>query len=265
MGCLGSKTGGNSKQSQREVASCPPHAARNVEENLAEEEDDEDGDQEATEPEPPKQSHKLPWSREASKWRWLLRTTHSLVASCLYVASTWVRAPNLPVLLQFFLALLLTPPLTLAYHFLSLNKAGGYYDTYIEMFTEFPQHVKDILRRDAPQYQDEIEHERLDGIVRTVNGLETGVIFLTVSWLGAMLSGARQSTGFASDFVWRCIETAVFFLLHRLIGGNMFEGRYYGLIQPEAMWYFECVLSDPPTSRVDCRMMPVLQHPDPPY
>jgi hypothetical protein len=169
------------------------------------------------------------------------------------------------VLLQFFLALLLTPPLTLGYHFLSLNKAGGYYDTYIEMFTELPQHVKDILRRDSLQYREEIEHERVDGIVRTVNGLETGIVFLVVSWIGAMLSVTRQSTGFASDFAWRCVETAVFFLLHRLIGGNMLQGKYYGLLQPEAMWYFECVMSDPPMSRVDCRMTPVLQHPDPSY
>jgi len=220
---------------------------------------------EATEIEHPKQPQKLGWTREASQWRWLLRTTHSLVAACLYVASTWVRAPTLPVLLQFFLALLLSPPLTLAYHFLSLNKAGGYYDNYIEMFTEFPQHIKDILRRDTPQYRDEIEHEREDGIVRTVNGLETGVLFLIVSWLGAMLSGTRQSTGFASDFIWRCSETAVFFTLHRLLGGNMLQGKYYGLLQPEAMWYFECVLSDPHAQKGDCRMTPVLQHPDPSY
>eukprot|EP00419_Tripos_fusus_P077775 CAMPEP_0172875766 /NCGR_PEP_ID=MMETSP1075-20121228/102676_1 /TAXON_ID=2916 /ORGANISM="Ceratium fusus, Strain PA161109" /LENGTH=49 /DNA_ID= /DNA_START= /DNA_END= /DNA_ORIENTATION= len=49
------------------------------------------------------------------------------------------------------------------------------------------------------------------------------------------MTQAGRGEGFANDFVWRCIGAAVFLLLHRIIDGNMFDGGYYGLIQPEAM------------------------------
>lgn len=238
MGCWGSKNGGNNNGNKLNPTAAETEA-------------------------PPPRPRKLPWTPEASQWRWLLRTTQSLVAACLYVASTWIRAPTLPVLLQLFLALLLMPPLTLAYHFLSLNKAGGYYDNYVEMFTQLPQLIKNIRCRNSSEYRAEIEHERRDGIVRTVNGLETGALFLLVAWPGALLSGARHTSDFASGFLWRIAETTVFFCLHRLLGGNVLEGAYSGFMQPEAMWYFECVLSD--TAGVDCRMTPILQHPEPSY
>jgi len=238
MGCWGSKNNNNAQTSSKQ----PEVAELEV---------------------PMPLTRKLSWTKEAYQWRWLLRTSQSLVAACLYVVSTWVRAPSLPVPLQLLLALLLAPPFSLAYHWLSLNQAGGYYDTYLEMFTELPRHLQDIQRRNSLEYHAEIEHERRDGIVRTVNGLEAGILFLAMAFLGALCSSTRHSMGFASDFAWRCVETCVYFGLHRTIGSNIFEGRYMGLLQPEAMWYFECVLAD--SSTVDCRMTPILQHPEPSY
>jgi len=205
---------------------------------------------------------KMQWTPEASQWRRLLRNAQSLMAACLYMVSTWVRnVPHHSVLGQFLLSLLIAPAFTLAYHLLSQNRAGSYYDGYIEMFAHFPQHFRDILKRGEQRYKAEIEHEQGDGIVRTVNGLETGVLFLLVSWL-ALLWPANPGN-IASDCIGRCLETAAFFGLHRIYGGNMIQGQFYGLIQPEGMWHFHGVQSY--AEPADWRMTPVLQHPDPSY
>lgn len=209
------------------------------------------------------EARKLPWSAQATQWRWLLRTTQSLVAAALYSMSTLLRPPSLPVFFQMFVALLVAPPFTLAYHLLSMNQAGGYYATYLEMFTELPQHIRDIQRRESSEYRTEIEHERRDGIVRTVNGLESGMVFITVSWIAALCSSTRHNLDFTSDFTWRCTETFFMLGIHRLIGANVFDGRYRGLLQPEAMWYFESYVNS--RGGVDCRMIPLEQHPDPSY
>merc|ERR1712183_623674 len=124
--------------------------------------------------------------------------------------------------------------------------------TYLEMFTELPQHIRDLQRRDSVEYRTEIEHERRDGIVRTMNGLESGIVFITVACVAAICSGARHGSDFTSDFIWRCKETACMLGIHRLISANVFEGRFRGLIQPESMWYFESYLNE--RSGVECRM-----------
>jgi len=179
------------------------------------------------------------------------------------MVSTWIRnEPNHSVLGQFLLSLLLVPPVTLAYHLLSQNRAGGYYDGYVEMFVQLPQHVRDIMKRGSPQYKAEIEHEHEDGIVRTVNGLETGVLFVLVSWLSVLLMPVKPGN-VASDFIGRSVETLVFFGLHRIYGGNLVQGQFYGLIQPEGMWHFYRVQSY--AAPADWRMTPVLQHPNPSY
>jgi len=218
----------------------------------------EEGEEPA--PEPPRQ--KMTWTREASQWRMLLRTAQSLIATCLYVVSTWIRnAPQHAISVQLLLVLLLAAPFSLAYHFLSLNKAGGYYDGFVEMFTNFPRHFNDIQKRGSSEYKAEIEHEREDGIVRTVDALQTGLLFLIVSWLSALIVPS-SSGSVASDYLGRCLETAAFFGLHRAYGEHFFPGHFYGLIQPEAMWHFSCVQF---AANADWKMTPVLQHPDPSY
>jgi len=217
----------------------------------------------AAEPAPEPRLQKQEWTSEASQWRRLLRNAQSLLAACLYMVSTWIRyAPNHTILGQFLLSLLLVPPVTLAYHLLSQNRAGGYYDGYVEMFVQLPQHVRDVMKRGSLQYKAEIEHEHEDGIVRTVNGLETGVLFVLVSWLSALLMPVSPGNA-RSDFSGCCVETFVFFCLHRICGGNIFSGQCYGLLQPEGMWHFHRVPS--PLASADWRMTPVSYHPDPCY
>jgi len=175
------------------------------------------------------QKRKVEWTPEAEQWRMRLRTTQSLIAAFLYVVSTWIRnAPHHWVSTHLLLALLLAAPFTLVYHFLSWNRAGSYYDGYVEMFTKFPQHFLESTKKgsfcpvppdfkeigherengnvrnvDGSQTQEhfrdrknggsldfmkEIEQELEQGIVRTVDALQTGLLFLIVSWLSALLS-----------------------------------------------------------------------------
>lgn len=212
-----------------------------------------------------KPPQKVTWTTEGLHWKRLFLTAQSLVAACLYVVSTWVRNSHHAIPMQFLLSLLLVAPFSLAYHFLSLNKAGGYYDGYVEMFTNFPRHFRDnILKRErnSSQYKAEIEHERDDGIVRTVDGLETGLLFLIVSWFSALVS-PTGSANIASDYLGCCLQTVAFFGLHRLYGENVFPGQFYGVTQPEAMWHFRCVQSN--AANADWKMTPVLQHPNPSY
>mmetsp|Transcript_102228 Transcript_102228/g.310193 ORF Transcript_102228/g.310193 Transcript_102228/m.310193 type:complete len:248 (+) Transcript_102228:3-746(+) len=217
---------------------------------------------------------RLPWAAEATKWRWLLRTSQSLVAACLYVVCTWLRLPSEAVGLQLLLAAVLVVPFMLVYHWLSLNGAGGYYDTFAEMLREVPQYVRTVSRRDGYEYRAEIEQERRNGIVRAVDGLGSGLVFLVVSWASLGIAGlcgvasGVDGADFAATFSWRMAEWTSFLALHRLVGANVFEGKYLGLLQPEALWQFECVLADceaPGNVGVDCRMRPLLQHPNPSY
>lgn len=218
---------------------------------------------------------RLPWAAEATKWRWLLRTSQSLVAVTLYGLTTWLRFPSGPVWLQGLAATALNLPFMVAYHWLSMNSAGGYYDTFAEMYLKLPQHFQDITRRGSYDYHEDIDQERRTGIVRTVNALESGIVFLSVAISSLVLGGlcglATGSNG--SDIVggpsWRFCEWTMFLFAHRIIGANIFEGKHYGLIQPEAMWQFECVLADRTDSgsgvTVDCRMRPLQRHPHPSY
>jgi len=200
------------------------------------------------------------WAAAATKWRWLLRTSQSLMAMCLYGGSTFLRMPGRAVGLQFVLALLVSPLFSFVYHLLSLNRAGSYYNTYLEMFTQLPRLLLVMGRRDAHNYHAEIMNERREGVVRTVNGLESAVIFILVNW-ATLAASAMCSTGtLAGDNRWRCIETAVFFLFHRGLGANVLRGRCAGLLQPESMWQFE---SDPES--MECHMRPLTAHPQPPY
>jgi len=253
-----SKSGSQSADSGYTQCEDPPEL-----DDRQEEEEVQKDSEPAPEPAPEQQSKKLQWSPEASQWRRLLRNAQSLLAAFLYMVSTWVRrAPPHTVLRQVLLSLLIAPPLTLAYHLLSQNKAGGYYNGYVEMFLHLPQHFRAVLKRGSPQYKAEIEHERGDGIVRTVNGLETGVLFLLVSCFSILLWPANPGN-VTSALMARCVETGAFFCLHRLIGVNVFQGQFYGLMQPEGMWHFDYVQSRGP--RAEWRMTPVSQNPVPSY
>jgi len=269
MGCWGSKADsavkkGSSLKSDPEYTQCQEPFP--LEDNPVQEEEEVFKQHEpAPEPAPELQEEdqKLQWTPEASQWRRLLRNTQSLLAACLYIVSTWVRnVPHHTALGQFLLSLLIAPAFTLAYHLLSQNEAGSYYDGYIEMFAHFPQHFRDIRKRGSPQYKTEINHEHEEGIVRTVNALETGVLFLLMSWLSALLWPSNPGN-FAIDCICRCVETGAFFGLHRIYGGNFFPGQFYGLIQPEGMWYFHGAQSH--AACTDWRMTPVSQHPNPSY
>jgi len=261
MGCWGSKSEDESKDSTG--APCVPPAG--TQQTAAK----------FQSPAPIDGHIRLPWAAEATKWRWLLRTSQSLVAATLYGLGTWLRFPSAHVALQSLAAVVLDAGFIIAYHGLSMNNAGGYYDTFAEMFSRLPQHLEDIRRRGGYDYHVDIEQERRNGIVRTVNALESGIVFLAVSLASLSLAGicglATGSTGsaFASGYTWRFFEWSSFLAIHRLIGANIFEGKHYGLLQPEAMWQFECVLADYTEAAngvtVDCRMRPLPRHPHPSY
>lgn len=199
------------------------------------------------------ESGRIPWPRVASKWRWLLRTCQSVVAMCLYGVSTFIRSFLFPQQHLFVIGFM--PIFALSYHMLAFNRAGGYYDTLGEMATELPVFLGNFVRRGDSNYLAQIVHERQEGIVRTVNGLETGVLFVAVTYV-RFASGGLQDDGLTS----RCVETLVFFILHRLLGANVLRGRYMGLLQPEAMWRFEC-----DSLCEECYMRPLQQHPHPSY
>mmetsp|Transcript_2668 Transcript_2668/g.6261 ORF Transcript_2668/g.6261 Transcript_2668/m.6261 type:complete len:256 (+) Transcript_2668:85-852(+) len=222
------------------------------------------------------QQLRLPWAAEATKWRWLLRTSQSSVAATLYVFSSWLRLPSRPVWLQIFLSLVLVLPFSYVYHWLSMNSAGGYYDTFAQMYARVPQYLETISRRDSFEYQMEIERERRSGIVRMVDGLESGLVFLLVSLASLTAAGVcglasgNDGSDFASSWPWRFSEWTIFFAVHRLIGANIFEGRHWGLLQPEALWQFDCILAEfqnpeAVSVSVDCRMKALEHHPNPSY
>uniref|UniRef100_A0A7S0FBJ4 Uncharacterized protein n=1 Tax=Pyrodinium bahamense TaxID=73915 RepID=A0A7S0FBJ4_9DINO len=198
------------------------------------------------------------FSTMANKWRCLLRTSQSLMAMCLYGSSTFLRFPTRPLVLQLLIALCLAPVFALAYHALSMNRAGSYYNNFVEMFTELPRLFINVGRRDTDIYRAEIDHEQREGIVRTVNGLESGLLFLLANW--ATLVAAYSSGYMASDLRWRYTETVMFFVLHRTLGANLLKGRYRGLLQPESMWLFQ---SD--AKGADCHIRPLTAHPQPSY
>lgn len=200
------------------------------------------------------------WAAHAARWRFLLRTSQSLVATCLYGVSTFARWPSRPVPLQFLIAVLVAPVFVLLYHELSMNQAGSYYSSFLQMFTQLPRLFLNLGRRDSDAYRKEMERERCEGIVRTVNGLESGVIFLVVNSVTLGASAALSIPSLAGEIRWRFLETAFLFMLHRALGANVFEGRYGGLLQPESMWRFE---REPQSS--ECRIRPLLAHPQPSY
>lgn len=199
------------------------------------------------------------WAEDANRWRFLLRTSQSLVATCLYGMSTFIRGPSRPMLVQFLIAAILAPLFAFVYHELSLNRAGSYYDTFLQMFLQLPRLLSVIVRRNADEYRNSVQRERLDGVVRTVNGLESGLLFLLLSHLTLIV--ALLSVGeLILDLRWKCCETALFFILHRLWGANVFKGRFLGLLQPESMWQFERDLDG-----TKCRMRPLGAAPVAPY
>lgn len=200
------------------------------------------------------------WAAAAVKWRWLLRTSQSLVAMCLYGACTLLRLPWRPLGLQFLLALVIAPLHAGLYHVLSLNRAGSYYNNFAEMFTQLPRLWQNMHRRDLAGYPAEIAHERREGIVRTVNGLESAILFVLCNWASLLAAMALSRDTLVLDNRWRVTETLAFFLLHRLLGANVLRGRYAGLLQPESMWQFEC-----DSDGVECHMRPLMVHPTPSY
>uniref|UniRef100_A0A7S4T859 Uncharacterized protein n=1 Tax=Alexandrium monilatum TaxID=311494 RepID=A0A7S4T859_9DINO len=197
---------------------------------------------------------------DAVRWRFLLRTSQSLVASCIYAAGTFVRLPTRPLALQFLIAVFVAPLVALLYHELSMNQAGSYYDNFLQMFTQLPRFCLNLGMRDSAIYRQRVEQERCGGIVRTVNGLETGVLFVVVSTATLCASAVLAINGLAGDLRWKCAETAFFFALHRTLGANLLEGRRCGFLQPESMWRFEC---DP--QGAECRIRPLHNHPQPSY
>ncbi|CAK0892773.1 unnamed protein product [Prorocentrum cordatum] len=206
---------------------------------------------------------------EARKQRWLLRTAHSLVAICLYAASMWIQTLTQQVWLDFALVFIFMP----LYHLTSRNGAGGYYNTFLEQFTELPQHLRDIRRRFANDgaYQANIERERESGTARTVNAVESGILFLGVKagslLLAATALGCHRGLPHvdrACGRVWLALEAVAFCVVHRTVGANVFRGSYGGLIQPEGMWKLSSV-RDPGTGKVTCTAIPLEQHPDPSY
>jgi len=263
MGCYSSKAGiasaSNSTDSKGSSPEEEVEKAQSQQASLLEDSPEEEVEKKETEPAPEpapelqQEEEKLEWTEEASQWRRLLRNTQSLLAACLYIVCTWVRTvPRHTPLGQFLLTLLIVPAFTLAYHLLSQNRAGSYYDGYIGMFAHFPQHFRDVLKRGSP----EIKHEQENGmhVVRTVNGLETGVLFLLMSWLSALLWPSGPGN-ILIDCIRRCVETAAFFCLHRIYGANFFPERF----QPQGMWHFYCLQSQPACA--NWKMKPVLQNP----
>jgi len=223
-------------------------------------------------------SPRLPWTNEATKWRWLLRTCQSLVASVLYAAGMMLRVPNQPTHLQLMLGTFLTLPFMLIYHWLSMNQSGGYYDTFQDMFVKLLEHLHTVLERGtSSKYPVEINYEHRSGIVRTVNALESGVIFMFVSSMSLGIAAGLFETCDNSDRAscpgslttgWLVIECLFFLGIHRTLGANVFQGKYRGFLMPEAMWEFKSTVDripGDPYGRVDCSIRPLRRHPEPTY
>uniref|UniRef100_A0A7S1QMR6 Uncharacterized protein n=1 Tax=Alexandrium catenella TaxID=2925 RepID=A0A7S1QMR6_ALECA len=115
-------------------------------------------------------------------------------------------------------------------------------------------------RRDSEAFRKALELERCQGIVRTVSGLETGVMFVLMNSATLGASVALSIDALPGDLGWRFVETALFFMLHRALGANVFEGRYAGFLQPESMWRFDCE-----SPGAECRIRPLQEHPEPTY
>jgi len=223
-------------------------------------------------------SPRLPWTNEASKWRWLLRTCQSLVAAVLYAAGMMLRVPNQPTHVQLILGTLWTLPFMLIYHWLSMNQSGGYYDTFQDMFVKFPEHLRTVLQRGtSTKYLMEIEYEHRSGIVRTVNALESGFVHMLVSSMSLGIAAGLWAACDSSDRAscpgslttsWLVLECLFFFGVHRMLGANVFKGKYRGFLMPEAMWEFKSIIDrvpGDPYGRVDCTIRPLRSHPEPVY
>uniref|UniRef100_A0A7S0AG94 Uncharacterized protein n=1 Tax=Pyrodinium bahamense TaxID=73915 RepID=A0A7S0AG94_9DINO len=197
------------------------------------------------------------WTAQGTKWRAVLRTCHSLIATCLYAASTLMRMPWLPLGLQCFYVVCLAPAYSILYHALSLNRAGTYYETLIEMFTKLPAYL--IERRtwrddDGNIMLRAMEVEQGACIVRTVDAFESTILFVLASWVS--LIGLRGFQDAVPRGVALIIEMLVVFSVHRGFGLNLLHDKCWGLLQPKAMWVFEC---EP--HGMECRIRPLLKHP----
>lgn len=240
----------------------------------------------------------LPWSCFLAK-RWLLRSWHSLVGAVLFVlailvaglVATWVpviwtsicgklQAESLPVhkapsvnlaqpspLLHLLILLALALPFMPLYHLLSRNGAGGYYDTFSEMFTKLPQHFQNIARRHGEDYAASIQTEHQRIVFRTVNGLESGVIFVVVGFVMAPYMKFSMLAPFmkASAAGPWLTKAAVFFLLHRTYGANLLEGDCMGLFQPEGMWRLRCKAGEDTNDAHSYTLEPLLHCPEQSY
>jgi len=224
-------------------------------------------------------SPRLPWTKEASKWRWILRTCQSLVASLLYIVGVCLRAAIQPTYLQLLLGLLWVLPFMVLYHWLSMNQSGGYYDTSLDMIVKLPEHLCNLMERGTSvKYRMQIAYEHRKGIVRTVNALESGIIYMFVSSMSLGIAAKLHETCVSRSgeldcpnsmpTKWLVTEWFLFLCIHRIIGANVFEGKYRGLLMPEAMWEFQSMsdwMPGDPCSHVICTSKPLRSHPEPTY
>mmetsp|Transcript_12944 Transcript_12944/g.29415 ORF Transcript_12944/g.29415 Transcript_12944/m.29415 type:complete len:298 (-) Transcript_12944:72-965(-) len=191
------------------------------------------------------------WTPRASMWRNVLRTCQSLVAMLLYGLFSFLRPPRAPLVTQFALVVCVAPLFSFLYHHLSLNKAGGYYGSFVEMFARLPHHFQEVYEQAASgQLSLQVEAERRANIVRMVDGLESGVVFVLLSF--ASLLVARRIPSALPRSLELSAEVLMYFLVHRALGASLFVGMTGGLLQPQAMWQFDC---DP--SGVECHMQPL--------
>jgi len=192
---------------------------------------------------------------EALILRFKLRSYQSLFATFLYFMSTKVRVFGSEAWQQLLFQVLTTPLLMFLYRHASLNRAGGYYNTFLEMFTELPQHADDFRRRvgNNAAYEAKISEEKTKGIFRNVNALETGIVSALLvaapSWLLAEGVAHKSKVAAASSygtFLWRALEALAFLCWHLAIQLNAVQyfglrflgNSLWGILQPEALWRF---------------------------
>jgi hypothetical protein len=201
-------------------------------------------------------------NRETDWWRGtpfvivMLHNYQAVLAAALYFACSLFRLATPPGL-RWLQPFVLVFPVMLIYHVLSGNKAGGYYNNFIEMYTNVWQHVDDITRRTGPEYKAEIRKEHETGVFRCVNALEYCILFFLESFIAVLTIQISEATGSNVDsWAWIFVETAFLLVLHRLVACNPFKGTQKGLFQPEALWQLM-----PDT----CNLIPFLLHPVPSY
>jgi hypothetical protein len=142
-------------------------------------------------------------------------------------------------------------PFAMSYRYLSLNRAGSYYNNQIQMVFSLPKWAKTgtarCTSRGRAQYLNGIKQEQTAHVFRTMDLVETGIIYLltfVVSEVAEMVAGHidKRLDPEALDMLntitlySRSCCAAFLFIIHRVLAANFFQVCCLGFLQPEGMW-----------------------------